>query len=169
MRANRVNHDIRHSEKRDAEGLRALHAQHSCYRNTLQLPFPSLELWESRTLEIPENLYSLVAIVDEAIIGQIGFEVGSNPRRKHVANFGMVVAEQFRGKGIGSALIKAMLDLCENWLAVRRIELEVYTDNEKAIRLYQNHGFSIEGTAREYAFRGGLYADVHFMAKVAQA
>lgn len=115
---------------------------------------------------IPEHLISLVAILNDRVIGQIGFEVGKNPRRKHSANFGMVVAEDCRGKGVGSSLINAMQDVCENWLAVRRIELEVYTDNEQAIRLYKKHGFSIEGTARNYAFREGSYADVHFMAKL---
>ena len=162
----KMNHEIRHSERSDIAGLRALHAQRSCYSNTLQLPFPSFDLWEKRSQEIPEGLISLVAIVNDRVIGQIGFEVDANPRRKHVANFGMVVAEDCRGDGIGSSLVEAMLDVCGNWLAVRRIELQVYTDNQNAIRLYEKHGFSVEGTAREYAFREGRFADVHFMAKL---
>ena len=145
-----------------------LHAQRSCYSNTLQLPFPALSLWEKRHQEIPENLYSLVAVLNDKIIGQIGFEVNSNPRRKHVANFGMVVGEERRKSGVGSSLMEAMLELCENWLAVHRIELEVYTDNSKAIQLYKKFGFEVEGTARNYAFREGEFADVHFMARLSK-
>ena len=163
-----MSHEIRHSDRRDIEGLRALHGSPGSYADTLQLPFPSYDLWERRSQEIPENLYSLVAVENDKIIGQIGFEVNSNPRRKHVANFGMVVAESCRGKGVGSSLLEAMLDVCERWLAVRRIELEVYTENRSAIRLYEKYGFCIEGTAREYAFRDGAFADVHFMAKLTQ-
>ncbi len=163
-----MNYQIRHSEQFDIDGLRALHAQPSCYANTLQLPFPSYTLWEKRYLEKPHNLYSLVASIENKIIGQIGFEVYSTPRRNHVANFGMVVSAEHRGIGVGSSLIEAMSDLCCNWLAVRRIELEVFTDNNDAIRLYKKHGFCIEGTARNYAFRQGEYADVHFMAKLTE-
>ena len=163
-----MNHVIRHSDKRDIEGLRILHGQRSCYLQTLQLPFPSYELWEERHQSIPENLYSLVAVEDDRVIGQIGFEVCSNPRRKHVANMGMVVDEECRGNGIGSALVEAMLEMCEKWLSVSRIELEVYTDNLPAIGLYKKYGFCVEGTAREYAFRNGEFADVHLMAKLVQ-
>ena len=70
-----MNHQIRHSERTDIDGLRALHAQPSCYTNTLQLPFPSYTLWEKRYLEKPDSLTSLVAIIENRVIGHIGFEV----------------------------------------------------------------------------------------------
>lgn len=93
-------------------------------------------------------------------------EVFSNPRRKHVSNIGMAVSEEHQKCGVGSKLLEAMLDLAINWLAVRRVELEVYTDNEQAVELYKKFGFNIEGTALQYAFKNGVYADVHLMAKV---
>ncbi|WP_444928219.1 GNAT family N-acetyltransferase [Microbulbifer sp. TRSA002] len=46
------------------------------------------------------------------------------------------------------------------------MELEVYTNNEQAIGLYKKYGFEVEGTAKNYAFRNGEYADVYLMAKV---
>jgi L-phenylalanine/L-methionine N-acetyltransferase len=42
--------------------------------------------------------------------------------------------------------------------------LTVYTDNERAIRLYQRFGFKIEGTHRGYALKAGVYADALVMA-----
>lgn len=39
-----------------------------------------------------------------------------------------------------------ILDLADNWLMLARIELGVFTDNEKAIKLYEKFGFKIEGT-----------------------
>jgi len=49
---------------------------------------------------------------------------------------------------------------------VTRIEIEVYTDNVPAIALYEKHGFVVEGTCRNYAFRDGRYVDAHVMARL---
>ena len=158
--------EIRHSIESDVEGIWRLYSQPSCYRETLQQPFPSLQLWQKRLIELPDNVYSLVAIRAGEVVGQIGMEVFTNPRRKHVANIGMAVHEDFRAIGIASALLSAMVSHAQNWLAVRRIELEVYTDNHLAISLYKKHGFVIEGEMREYAFRDGEYIDAFLMANV---
>lgn len=157
---------IRHSEIKDIEGIKEIYAQPSCYAGTLQLPYPSLDKWHKNLENLPENFHSLVAEVDGAIVGQIGLQVFTRPRRKHAANIGMGVSEAYRGKGIGSKLLQAALDLADNWLAVTRVELEVYTDNLNAIKLYKKHGFIKEGTAQKYAFRNGEYVDVYLMARV---
>ena len=60
----------------------------------------------------------------------------------------------------------SIIKLAHDWLAVTRIELEVYVDNKAEVKLYKNHGFVIEGTATNYAFRNGEYVDVYLMAKV---
>ncbi|WP_394200399.1 GNAT family N-acetyltransferase [Shewanella waksmanii] len=157
---------IRHSDNNDIAAIKALYAQPSCYANTLQLPHPSLEKWIARLTGPHEHFYSLVAEVDGHIVGQLGMEVFSSPRRKHVANIGMAVDERSRGQKIGAALVEQAIVLANDWLAIKRIELEVYTDNQVAISLYKRFGFEIEGTAKAYAFRGGRYVDAHLMAKV---
>jgi putative acetyltransferase len=88
------------------------------------------------------------------------------PRRRHVGDMGMMVRDDWQGKGIGSALMAAMVDLADNWLNLVRIELTVYTDNAAAVGLYQKFGFAIEGTLRRYAFRDGEYVDAYTMARV---
>ena len=69
------------------------------------------------------------------------------------------------GQGVGTALMTAMTDLADNWLGLRRIELHVYTNNEPAVHLYDKFGFVIEGTARQFALRGGAYVDAYAMAR----
>ena len=78
----------------------------------------------------------------------------------------MAVHDRWQGKGCGYALLSEALNLADRWLGLHRVELEVYTDNEHAIRLYERCGFEIEGTLRDYVFRDGVYADVHAMARL---
>ena len=78
----------------------------------------------------------------------------------------MVVHDDFQNKGIGTQLLQAALDLADNWLNLKRVELQVYTDNARAIHLYEKSGFVIEGTHRAFAFREGEYVDSYSMARV---
>ncbi len=61
-----------------------------------------------------------------------------------------------------------MLRLADSWLNLHRIELQVYTDNERGIRLYERCGFEVEGTLKDFAFREGRYVDVYSMARLRQ-
>ncbi len=155
---------VRHGEARDIEAIRAIYAQPSNVAATLQLPYPSAELWQARLGRHHEHFHSLVACEGDTVLGQIGIEVFTSPRRRHAANIGLAVDEAFRRRGAGDALLTAALDLCHHWLAVRRVELETYVDNAPAIALFERHGFIREGTSRAYAFRAGSYVDVHLMA-----
>jgi putative acetyltransferase len=159
---------IRHSEKADIPAIKNIYQQPTCYAGTLQLPYPSLDKWQKFLSNIPENFHSLVAEIEGTIVGQLGMEVFTNPRRKHVANIGMAVDEDHQEMGVGSTLISEAISLANNWLGVNRIELEVYVDNQIAIKMYEKHGFIVEGTAKNYALRNGQYTDVHLMARVTE-
>jgi putative acetyltransferase len=78
----------------------------------------------------------------------------------------MSVRDDWQGKGAGSALLQAAIELAERWLNVSRMELQVYTDNQPAIALYKKFGFVIEGTLRKMAFRDGEYVDAYAMARL---
>lgn len=137
------------------------------YPGLLQMPYPSLEFWRKRMAEPPEGLYNLLACAGADVVGQLALHTFPNsPRRKHVGQIGMSVREDWQGKGAGTALMQAAVDLADKWLNLTRLELEVYVDNEVAIRLYRKFGFVIEGTLVRYAFRDGEYADTYAMARV---
>ncbi len=158
--------EIRRQEQKDAEALRDLYSQPKVVRGTLQLPYPSLQLWETRVAEEPEGAICLVACIDERVVGNIALWTVTSARRRHTGEFGMAVHDNWQGKGCGHALLAAALDLADNWLDLRRIELQVFADNEPARRLYERCGFEIEGTFKRYAFREGEYADVYAMARL---
>ncbi len=158
---------IRHTEPSDYRALQQVLAGPKVIWGTGQLPFPSVEKWRKRLAEPSEGLFSLVACVDQEVVGQLSLRTFPNyPRRRHVGQIGMAVRDDWQGKGIGTALMEAAVDLADNWLNLTRLELTVYTDNEPALRLYETFGFVTEGTLVRYAFRDGQYADAFAMARV---
>jgi putative acetyltransferase len=161
---------IRRASAADAEAFVEMFGMPRVVWGTLQLPYPSLDQWRKRLSEPPDGLYSLVACVDNRVVGALSLRTfPQNPRRKHVAQLGMMVRDDWQGKGVGTALMRAAVDFADKWLNLTRIELEVYTDNEPALRLYEKFGFEIEGTLRQHAFRNGEYVDSYFMARVRPA
>ncbi|MBN3789013.1 GNAT family N-acetyltransferase [Burkholderia sp. Ac-20353] len=157
---------IRHTETKDIEAIRQIAAHPAVYANTLQLPFPSVEKWTQRINNIRERGFSLVAELDGEVVGHLGLDPEQNPRRRHVAGFGLMVNALHHGRGIGNRLLAAAIDLAENWLNVTRIELTVYADNRAAIALYEKHGFRIEGESPDFALRDGEYVSTCHMARL---
>jgi len=156
---------VRHVETTDAQALHQLYSQPAVYRDTLQLPLPSKELWQQRIADLKPGMHNLVACLDGQLVGQLTVELNQRVRRRHVATFGIGVDSRSQGKGVGSSLMKAMIDICDNWAAIERIELTVFTDNQPAIALYRKFGFEIEGTSRRYAMRDGVLVDAYHMAR----
>jgi putative acetyltransferase len=62
--------------------------------------------------------------------------------------------------------MRSALEIADNWLRLTRIELTVYADNERAIRLYERTGFEVEGLLRRYATRQGELAHALMMARL---
>lgn len=156
---------IRHAEQRDAEPLRHITMHPDVYHDTLQLPHPSMDMWQERLKPQPGR-HHLVACIDEKVAGHLVLDVEKNPRRSHVATFGISVSADFCGRGVGSALMREMTNLCDNWLRVERIELTVFVDNAPAVALYRKFGFGVEGTGKRFALRNGEYVDAYYMARL---
>ena len=124
---------VRHAEPDDYEALHKIFSGPRVIEGTLQLPLPSAEMWRKRLSEKPESLYALVACADGEVVGDLGLETyPTRWRRRHVGEIGMAVRDDWQGKGVGTVLMEAALDLADNWLNLTRIELSVYTDNASA-------------------------------------
>ena len=67
------------------------------------------------------------------------------------------------GKGVGRALLDAIVELADNLARPRPLGLFVFTDNATAIRLYERAGFVIEGTMPRRGFGAGGWMDAHPM------
>jgi len=158
---------IRRAEADDCSEIYEMFSSPKVYTGTLQTPYPSRDYWRRRLTENADSVYTLVGVVDERLVGMVTVVTFPNrPRRRHVGTIAISVHGDWQGKGVGSALIRAILDLADNWLNLTRLELEVYADNEAAIRLYERFGFEVEGTLRQHAFRDGKYVDSKVMGRL---
>lgn len=158
---------IRMARPSDADAFAEIMTQPKVYHGTLQLPHTTPEPWRKR-LESndPRYDYVLVAQVDGKVVGNLGLHRSRAPRILHVATLGMAVHDAYQGRGIGRALMAAAVDAADRWLNILRIELEVYPDNERAIRLYESFGFVVEGRKRMAVFRDGQYVDILVMGRI---
>jgi ribosomal protein S18 acetylase RimI-like enzyme len=82
----------------------------------------------------------------------------------HVAEVrGLAVAPNRQGEGIGACLLEAAIEGCRR-KGVRRLVLRVLSTNPGARRLYERHGFEVEGARREAFLLEGAYVDDLLMA-----
>lgn len=158
--------EIRAVEPEDWADLSEMNAQPRVIAGTLGLPFRSLAFERQRLEKNDPARPHLGAAIDGKIVGTIMLVPTTNLRRAHAASFGMCVHDAYQGRGAGSALLGALLDLTDRWLNIRRMELTVWADNTRAIGLYEKHGFEREGVHRAYAFRDGELVDALAMARL---
>ncbi len=104
-----------------------------------------------------------VAVASGQVVGWCLILQSSRKVFSHCATLGMGVVKDFRGKGIGSSLIKTALSRAKA-NGMERIELEVFENNAPALRLYEKIGFKREGRKVRAAKLSGEYLDLVLMA-----
>ncbi|HEX6011793.1 MAG TPA: GNAT family N-acetyltransferase [Geminicoccaceae bacterium] len=156
---------IRAAGPEDVPALTEIANEPSYRWGTLRLPYQSLEQTRRWFAGLGAHETILVAELDGQVVGNGGLHRQSG-RRQHTATVGMGVRDAFQRRGIGTAILAALIDAADNWLDLRRLELTVYADNAPAIALYERVGFEREGLLRAYAFRGGRYTDAVLMARL---
>ena len=156
---------IRPVRTEDAEAVYALRLLPSIVDHTLAIPSAHLDATRRRLDSQTPDDHTFVAVLEEQIIGMAGLHVRAGKRR-HTADLGVMVHDRFQGRGIGRSLLEATLDIADNFLGLTRVELEVFPDNARAIRLYEACGFEHEGRKRKAVWRHGEHQDILVMARV---
>ena len=108
-----------------------------------------------------------VATLNDApgqVIGSIMANGKGRRATRHRAAVGLAVARDWRGKGVGRALMERVIAWARETGFITRLELEALVRNESAVRLYERLGFQREGLQRHALLRNGEYLDDIIMA-----
>ncbi|MBP6853922.1 MAG: GNAT family N-acetyltransferase [Rhodoferax sp.] len=165
---------VRRARVSDAADIARIMGHADVYPQTLQMPYADEEAWRTRLTDTLAPGKTDLVLVGEISLnggaphvqGMAGLHpAGAQLRRRHVMSLGIAVHPDGQGMGLGWALLAALLDYADRWAQVLRIELHVYADNERAIRLYKSLGFEVEGCLRGDSLRDGEYVDTLCMAR----
>ena len=104
-------------------------------------------------------------VVDGAAVGGIGFDRQPDVER-HSVEFGYWLGEEYWGRGIVTAAVRAM---CEHIFAtfdVCRIQSTVFEGNPASVRVLEKAGFAFEGRLRNAVTKHGRRMDAFVYARL---
>jgi putative acetyltransferase len=157
---------VRRCEPEDYKAVHLVYSSPRAMAGTLGVPFSSERAVREEPARERDGSFPMVASIRGEVVGQLRLSVCTNPGTRHSGHLGIAVRDDWRGKGVATALMEACVDLADNWLDLTRLDLRVYVDNALAIALYEKFGFEIEGTHKRFAYRNGEYVDAHVMARL---
>lgn len=159
---------VRAFEPADAGPIAQLRARADVAAGGLRAPFQSVADTQEQLLTRRADERMLVAEIEGRPVALGKVRSTARPMRRHVAEMEMTIDPRAGDDRLGPALLDALIGLAEKWLGVLRIELKVWADDDKALALYRERGFAIEGVARSYGLRDGKLVDCFYMARVAE-
>jgi RimJ/RimL family protein N-acetyltransferase len=113
--------------------------------------------------EEPNNfLFTIRTLQDDTLIGEIGLDGIEWSHGEAFVGIGLGERDYW-GKGYGTDAMRIILHYAFTELNLRRVSLDVFEYNPRAIRSYEKAGFVHEGRARGFLNRDGKRWDLIFM------
>lgn len=107
-----------------------------------------------------EAIY-ILAFVNGAYAGN-GRVLRKHMRQSHVGDIGIALSAQFRAEGIGTELMRALID-CARDLGLRLLMLNCFESNSAALHVYEKLGFMRSGvTPGAIQFKDSYVGEVHY-------
>ncbi|HEY9783795.1 MAG TPA: GNAT family N-acetyltransferase [Candidatus Obscuribacterales bacterium] len=105
----------------------------------------------------------VLGLFDKELIGTVGFYRKQGMKVRHLGViWGMYLAPEYRGRGLGKNLLMAALQKANTIEGLEQISLTVVTTNEAARQMYANAGFKVYGIEpRALKVNGEYYAEEH--------
>lgn len=159
--------DIREATPEDAEKIIAYLAQVGGETDYLSFGKEGLPISTAEEEKFIQNMkeeeHSVLYVVwkNGEIVGDASLN-GFSRRMSHRAEFGISVVESEWGQGIGSALLQKCIMYAKEH-TIELINLEVRSDNIRAIQVYEKYGFRKIGTSPAYYKMDGTYYDFDLM------
>jgi len=79
------------------------------------------------------------------------------------ADFGIIFAKEFRGKGYAKETLDIFFDYLSREIHLRKLTLFVLEENETAVEVYKKNGFEQEGLLKAHVWQDGQYKSVIVM------
>ncbi len=119
-----------------------------------------------RNMKETERNYMIGGYINENLVTIGSITSSSKKRLKHKADIGISVLKDYWNIGIGSRMMEYLISLCKE-KNFKKIDLLVYENNEKAIKLYEKFGFIKEGLlSRDVLIEGNFYSSYHMGLKI---
>jgi len=106
-----------------------------------------------------ETSNHFVAIKGDKIIGCTSFNGNIARKMKHYGTIGISVLKEYWGRGIATALLEKLISWSKE-KGIKKINLDVFENNERAIKLYEKFGFKLEGCIEDGIFDGEKYINL---------
>ncbi|HWL12274.1 MAG TPA: GNAT family N-acetyltransferase [Ureibacillus sp.] len=112
-----------------------------------------------------EDRYVLGAFAEDGSLeGIVRFMRDTDLKSKHKGNiYGMYVAPEVRGQGVGKALMAEAIERAKEFEGVEQIHLQVVSTNGSAKKLYESLGFETYGVEPRALKANGQYFDEDLM------
>ncbi len=108
-----------------------------------------------------DNNLFIVAIINNEIVGNLSFRAGSRHRIRHTGEMGITVLKDYWGLGVGTELVKYLIEWAQKSNIIKKINLRVREDNNRGMNLYKRLGFKKEGTITR-----DFYVDEHYYSSI---
>ncbi len=112
-----------------------------------------------RDVAASENSVFVVADADGEVVGIANIAGGRRRAARCSGTIGITLHPDYRDQGIGTRLMQYLIDWARATGIITRLELHVFTRNERAIHLYEKMGFVSEGVQRKAFIKDGEYVD----------
>jgi len=156
---------VREANEDDAEAMKNV-VNSVASEKYYVVPERSREDWDEAIREIKNRKGLIItAQVDERTIGMAHLVRGKFEKNKHVGFLGISIVNEFRGMGIGTAMMNYIIEWARRQKGLEKISLTVFSTNEAAINLYRTFGFQIEGMSKKQYKIEGKYIDETIMGK----
>lgn len=128
------------------------------FKTSIEREKELIEEWKSS-----KHILFLVADIDGEIVGTCGIYGDSRKRYCHKAEIAIAIRKKYWSKGIGRKLLEEGI-LWAKETNLIKLELNVDTENKRALSLYENIGFEIEGKIeKDRKLQDGSYCDSYIM------
>jgi RimJ/RimL family protein N-acetyltransferase len=113
-----------------------------------------------QSLQARDNSLLLVAVGDGQVVGNIDLTGSPRQATRHTGVIGMGLLKEWRGSGLGTELLRSVVQWARTNPALEKLWLQVYATNLAGRTLYHKAGFEECGVQKDFFKReDGLYAD----------